>query len=448
MSPLFRLPIPTAARLFALTAFALLSLCVLVLPARAMEVQTVTSAKGVTAYLVSDSTLPIVTLDFTLPAGSITDPAGKRGLAYLASGLIDEGAGEYDSQAFREHLQDLAIELHFDAGRDTFSGTLKTTTENLDEAFRLLRLALTEPRFDAEPVERIRAQVLSSIRSEDEDPNTIAFRAWMKEVMGDHPYTEDEKGTADSVAAITADDLRMFMKTRLSRQDLSIGVAGDVDAGILSALLDETFGSLPEKADLPEVPKPVIALTGKTTVIERDIPQSMAVLGQKGLLREDPRWHVAYVLNYILGGGGFSSRLTEEVREKRGLAYSAYSYLYPFRLTGLWIAGTATQNARMGESLKVMRDEWRRMAEDGPTAEELKDAKTYLTGAWPLRFTSTEAVAGMLSAMRVNDLPPDYIDSRNAKVEAVTIEDIRKLAKELMDPDALTAVVVGKPEGV
>jgi zinc protease len=427
---------------------ALVALVALAVPARAMDVKTVTGETGVTAYLVSDDTLPIVTLDFSLPAGSAMDPEGKRGLAYLASGTIDEGAGAFDSQAFRAHLEDLAIDLRFDAGRDYFSGTLKTTTENLDEAFRLLRLALTEPRFDAEPVERIRAQILSAIRQEAQDPNTLAAQSWMKAVLGNHPYAEDEKGTEESVKAITTDDLRAFMTTRLSRAALSIGVAGDISPEKLASLLDETFGSLPETAAIPPLVEPTVTLTGETTVIERPIPQSIAVLGQKGPLRSDPKWHVAYVLNYILGGGGFNSRLMEEVREKRGLAYSAYSYLYPFRLTGLWIAGTATQNARMKDSLQVMRDEWRRMAEEGPTEKELADAKTYLTGAWPLRFTSTEAVAGMLAAMRLNDLAPDYIDTRNDLVNAVTLDDVRALAKEMMDPASLTTVVVGKPEGV
>ncbi len=445
------------ARMTGRAAVALMSLLVLaaaglmLLPApvrAAVDVQTVTSDKGLTAFLVSDDTLPIVTLEFMIPAGAAYDPDDKSGLATLVSGLLDEGAGPYDSLAFQTKLEDLAISLSFDAGQEMFSGSLKTLKENVGEAFELLHLALTQPRFDEEPVERIRAQVLAGLRRDQGDPNFLARRAWSEAVFGDHPYARNTEGTPESVAALTRQDLVDWTKTHLGRGTIHIGVAGDISADALSALLDKTFGDLPVDPALAPLPAPSPVYDGGTTVIPMEIPQSVAVIGQAGIPREHPDWRIAYTINYILGGGGFSSRLMEEVREKRGLAYSAYSYIYPLGETGVWMGGTATRNEKMGESLSVIRDEWRRMAENGPTADELETAKTYLLGAWPLQFTNTGSIAGMLAAMRRWDLPADYIQTRNAEVEAITLDDVRRVARDLMTPDNLTAVVVGQPEGL
>jgi len=428
---------------------ALLIMLVAVVPAaRAIEVDRVTTPGGLDVWLVADDTNPMVTLTFAFDGGAALDPPGKAGLAYFVSGLLDEGAGELDSRAFQHRLADLAIELSFDAGRDSFSGTLKTLTENLDEAIDLLSLAMRAPRFDADAVERIRGQILAGLRFDQNDPNTIARHAWYAALFPDHPYGRDPDGTPESIAAITQDDLRAFARSHLVRDRLRIGVAGDVTPERLAGLVDAAFGELPDTSDLPAVPGAVARADGRTVVIERPVPQSVAVFGHAGLDRSDPDWYTAYVVNYILGGGGFASRLMEEVRESRGLAYSIYSYLVPLDHAPIWIGGVATNNARVAESLALIRAEWQRMATEGPTAEELADARTYLTGAWPLRFTSTRAIASILVAMQQEGLPPSYLDERNAYIEAVTLEDARRVAARLMDPAALTTVVVGQPDGV
>jgi len=426
----------------------LIALVVLVPTARAIEVERVNSPGGLEAWLVEDHANPMVTLTFAFRGGAALDPAGKEGLAHFASGLLDEGAGDLDSRTFQHRLADLAIDLSFNAGRDSFHGTLKTLTENLDEAVDLLSLALTKPRFDADAVDRIRGQILAGLRYNENDPNDIAQRAWYQAVFPDHPYAHDPQGTPESIAAITPDDLRTFARGHLVRDRLVIGVAGDVTPDHLAALVDRAFGGLPETSDLPTVPDTTAQADGHTVVIERPIPQSVAWFGQGGLARSDPDWYAAYVVNYILGGGGFSSRLMEEVREQRGLAYSVYSYLVPMDHAPLWIGGVATNNAQVAESLDLIREEWQRMATDGPTEEELADAKTYLTGAWPLRFTSTEAIASILVAMQQEDLPPSYLDDRNSYIDAVTLEDARRVAARLMKADTLTTVVVGQPDGL
>lgn len=415
-------------------------------PAHAIAVQTIETPAGLTAWLVEDSTNPMVTLRIAFRGGAALDPPGKEGLATMVAALLDEGAGDLDSQGFQRRLADLAIDLDFDAGRDAFTGSLRTLTANLDEAMALLRLAVTQPQFEADAVERIRGQMQAALRRAAADPQEIAQQAWFATLFPDHPYGHDPGGTADSVAGLTADDLRAFTRRQVTRDRLVIGVAGDVDPERLAALVDDTFGDLPATSDQPPVPEAPVHADGTTHVIDRPVPQSVAVFGQPGIDRADPDWYAAYVVNYILGGGGFSSRLMQEVREKRGLAYSVYSYLMPLDHAPIWVGGVATGNARIAKSLALIRQEWRRMAEEGPTAAELDDAITYLTGAWPLRFTSSGAIAGILVAMQQESLPPSYLDTRNDLIRAVTLDDARRVATRLMDPARLTTVVVGQPE--
>lgn len=419
-----------------------------ILPARAVEVQRVVSPGGVEAWLVEDHSNPIIALDLAFRGGAALDPAGKAGLANLASGLIDEGAGELDSQAFQALLQNLSIRLSFSAGLDTFSGELTTLTENRETAFDLLRLALTAPRFDPEPVERIRAQILAGLAQQAEDPGWIAGRTMDVLQFPDHPYGRPVTGTAETLAAITRDDLRDFVATRFARDRLAIGVVGDITPEELAVHLDETFLALPAEGVALDVPDVAPAGAGEVVVVQRDVPQSIVQLAHQGIARDDPDYYAAYLVNYLFGGGGFASRLYAEVREKRGLAYSVYSYLNPMDHAALLQGGVATRNGRVGESLEIIRREWRRMAQEGPTAEEVADAKTYLTGSFPLRFSSSGRIAGMLVAMQIEELGIDYLDRRNDLIEAVTLADAQRVARRLYDPDALTVVIVGRPDGV
>ena len=416
--------------------------------ARAVEVQRVVSPGGIEAWLVEDHTNPIIAMEIGFKGSAALDPEDKAGLAYMVASTIDEGAGPLDSQAFQGELDNLSISLRFNAGIDSFGGSLETLTENRDRAFELLRLALTEPRFDDEPVERIRSQIIARLSREAEDPDAIAGRILRRLMFEGHPYARPSRGTEASIARITKDDLRGFVQQRFGRDRLFVGVVGDITPAELGQALDDTFRALPAKAAPFEVPEAAVTGAGETVVIEKPIPQSVVALGQDGIRRDDPDYYAAYVVNYILGGGGFSSRLVEEVREKRGLAYSVYSYLAPLDHGAMVAGGTATQNARVGESLDLIRQEWRRMAEEGPTAEELDAAKRYLTGSFPLRFNSSDNIAGMLVGMQLEDLGIDYLERRNSYVEAVTLEDARRVAARLYRPDALTVVVVGTPEGV
>ncbi len=415
--------------------------------AQAVEVQRV-AAGDLEAWLVEDHSNPMIAVSIAFLGGAALDPSGKEGVARMTASVLDEGSGDMDSQAFQLKLEDLSITLQFDAGRDTFGGTLQTLTANRDEAFALLKQALTAPRFDPEPVARMRSQLQALLRRQAENPGSIANKRFFSTVFPDHPYGRPVGGTEQSIAAITVDDMRNFVAERLTRDNLVIGVAGDITPEELASLLQSTFAELPEKAAPNGVPNTEAAVAPAIVVVEQPARQSAIVFGQRGLKRDNPEYYAATVMNRILGGGSFTSRLYQEVRDKRSLAYSVRSSLVPLAHAGLIVGSAGTANERAGETIKVVRDQWRRMAEDGATPEELADAKTYLIGSFPLRFTSNGGIASILAAMQIYDLGIDYLDRRNAFVEGVTLNDVNRVAKDLLDPSALTMIVVGEPEGV
>ncbi|MCW5699852.1 MAG: insulinase family protein [Rhodospirillales bacterium] len=415
--------------------------------ARAVEVQRVT-ANGIEAWLVEDHSIPVISVHVAFRGGAVLDPSGKEGLTRLAMALLDEGAGDLDALSFQRRLEDLAVELSFSAHSETVGARMRTLSENRDAAFELLRLALTAPRFDPEPVARVRGQLEARLRQTMQDPDDLASRRFLAEAFPGHPYGRPVDGTLTSIAAITTDDLRAFAAERFARDNVVIGVVGDLTATDLQALLSATFGKLPEHAVLATVPEVLPAAGADVAVIDRPVPQSVLKWGQKGLKRDDPDFYVATVLNHILGGGSFTSRLFEEVREARGLAYSVYTYLHPFDHSALLMGGAATANERVAETIDVVREQWRRLAKDGVSEVELDDAKTYLIGSFPLRFTQSGEIAAMLVGMQLDNLGIDYLDRRNALIDAVTREDVDRLARRLLDENSLIVVVAGQPKGL
>jgi len=410
-------------------------------------VQVLTSPGGVGYWLVEEHAIPMVALEISFEGGAATDPEAQTGAARFLSAMLDEGAGDLDSVAFSTQAQLLAANFSFSAGRDDFSVSARMLSGNLEESVALLRLALTAPRFDPEPLSRVRGQILSSIRSDEADPNALASKAWFAAAFPDDPYGRPRDGTLETMAALTADDLRAAHARLLTRGGARVGVVGAIGADAAGAMVDALLGALPADPPAPLAPVTIAGAAG-VTVIPFDAPQSTVIFGHEGPLRDDPDFIPAYVMNHILGGGGFSSRLTTEVREKRGLAYSTYAYLAPLDRAGLYMGGVGTANERVAESLDVIRDEWRRMAEEGVSAEELRKAKQYLTGAWPLRFDGNAKIAAMLVGLQQDGFGPEYLDQRNGLVEAVTQEDIARVAARWLKPDALRFVVVGQPEGL
>ncbi len=414
----------------------------------AAEIRKIVSPGGITAWFVEERSIPILSMEVAWKGGASLDGTEKAGLAHLAASTMDEGAGDLDSRAFQRRLSELAISLSFDASKDAFSGSLKTLSENKEEAFRLFGLSITDPQFAEEPVERIRGQILVNLSRKLSNPNSLAGRAWFDVAFPGHPYSNPTEGTLKSMKAITREDLGSFNRRQIARDNMVVSVIGDIDEKVLGKLLDKTFLDIPEKSDLPEIPDVQPVQQPVIEVIEQDIPQSVVVFGGQGVKRDDPDYYAAYVLNYILGGGGFESRLTEEVREKRGLVYSIYSYLYPLRQGGIQLGGFGTSNGSVGQAVNLVKTEIRKIRENGVTQEELESAKTYLNGSFPLRLSSNSRIANIMVSMQLNDLPMTYLKERADLISAVTREDIQRVAGRLMDPEKLIITVVGKPEGL
>lgn len=429
-------------------AAALLAVVAFAQPAAAIDVQVVKSAKGITAWLVRDTTAPVIHLSFAFRPGALRDPAGKEGLTNFMTVLLDEGAGELDSLAFQRKMEDYAMTWTMNAGRDTVSGSVRTLTRNKEEVFKLLGLGLSRPRFDAEPIERARAQLLSYLKRELTDPNTIAYRTWLKGMYPDHPYGRTVDGSVEAITKITREDLVAQHRAAFARSNLVIGVVGDITAAELAVLLDLAFGDLPQDPAPLEIAEVQPKATGAVSVQRMSIPQSVVMFGHGALKRDDPDFYAALVMNHILGGGTFSSRLYLEVREKRGLAYSVYSYLNPFEKGPLYMGQVATENGRVKESIDIIRAEWKRMAAGEVTEEEVKNAKTYITGSYALRFASSSDIARMLVNTQVDGNGPDYFAKRNGYINAVTLADVKRVAARLLKADQLTFFVVGNPAGL
>ncbi|WP_041801481.1 M16 family metallopeptidase [Rhodopseudomonas palustris] len=407
----------------------------------AAKIQRLVSPGGIEAWFVPDATVPLIAMEYAFGGGATQDPADKSGLGHMVANLLDEGAADLDSKTYHERLDRRAIELSFNATRDYFRGSLRMLKEHRSEAFDLLRIALTKPRFEAQDIERVRAQVLSTLRRESTNPNSIASRKFLEVAFGDHPYGRPSNGTLASIPTIQADDLRSYAGHVLGKDTLKIAVVGDIDAVSLGALLDQTFGGLPAKADLVAAPEIAAAKPPQRAFIALDVPQTTVTFGGPGMKRADPDFMAGYVVNHILGGGTLSSRLYHEVREKRGLAYSVYETLLWMEHSALFIGNTGTRADRAADTVAAIDEEIRRMAEQGPTQQELDEAKSYLKGSQMLALDTSSKLASALLQYQLDKLPIDYIEKRNAIVDAVTLDDAKRAAKRLWANGLLTVVV-------
>jgi zinc protease len=413
----------------------------------ATKIQHLISPGGIEAWFVQDSTVPLIAMEYAFAGGAAQDPADKPGVANLVASTIDEGSGDLDSKAFHEHLDRRAIELSFSATRDYFRGSLRMLKDNKDEAFELLRMALTSARLDEADVERIRSQIISGLKRDTTNPTALAGRKFMEVAYGvNHPYGRLPSGTLESVPTITVADMRNYIGRVIARDTLKVAVVGDVDPATLGTLLDKTFGALPAKANLTQVADLDAAKPPQRAFVPLDVPQTMIMFGGPGFMRHDPNFMAAYIVNHIMGGGGLSSRLYREVREKRGLAYSVYESLLWLDRSALFIGNAGTRADRAGETLDVIAKEVRRMAEEGPTQQELDEAKSYLKGSQMLQLDTSSKLASGLLQYQLDKLPIDYLDKRAGIIDAVTLDDVRKAAKRLWGQGLLTVIVGREPQ--
>jgi zinc protease len=412
---------------------------------RAENVQRIRTPGGIEAWLVESYAVPLVALEFAVRGGAAQDPLGKAGLATMLAGLLDEGAGPYDARAFHRAIDDLAVHLGFGADRDSLTGHLQTLSRNTDKAFELLKLSVTEARLDEDAIERVRSQLAAGLKRDANDPDAMVAKAFREAAFPNHPYGRSVRGELDTLDGLTRDDLDAMRGRMLARSDLKIAVVGAIDTATLAARLDETFGAWRPQSQLDAVPDITIHDVGARRIVDLDVPQTTMRFGRPGVARKDPDHFAAVVVNHILGGGVFTARLFHEVREKRGLAYSVYSQLNEYDRCAMLIGGTSTKNERARESLEVIEQQFKDLANDGPTEGELDKAKKYLTGSYALRFDTSTKMASQLVNLQLDDLEPSYLDERNAKIEAVTLDDAKRVAKRLLGDGRLLVALAGRP---
>ena len=418
------------------------------LPLKAdVAIKEVVSPGGITAWLVEDHSIPFTALEIRFRGGASVEPAEKRGAINLMTALLEEGAGDLDARAFSRARDGLAATFQYSVSDDAVSVSAQFLTENRDEAVDLLRQSLVAPRFDTEAIERVRAQVLSGLRSDEKDPRSLASQRFDATVYGAHPYGSSLDGTIETVSALTRDDLLAAHKDSMARDRIYVSAVGDITEEDLVTLLDRLLGDLPATgAAMPDTA--TLNFPGGVDVLDFPTPQSVVQFAQAGVGQQEPDFFAAFILDHILGGGGFESRLMTEVREKRGLTYGIYTYLADRDHAQIWGGSVASANDTVAEAIEVIRAEWAKMRDEGVTQQELDAAKTYLTGAYPLRFDGNGTIANIIVGMQMNELPIDYAATRNDKVNAVTLDDINRVAATRLDPDALTFVVVGQPVGL
>jgi zinc protease len=423
-----------------------LGVLLLASPVCAVEVKEVTTPLGIKAWLVEDKSTPVVALSFSFEGGSARDGEAQKGVTSLAATLLTDGAGPLDAQAFKQRQQAAAASLGFGASLDYVSGSLRLLSANRDEAFELLRLAVNEPRFDADRFEQRRAQAIAQLNQADQRPAAVAQRTMMASLFAGHPYANNASGLRETLPTLTVQEIKQRASALLSRTGLVVAAVGDIDAAELSRQLDKAFGSLPIGPAEPGLADWLPPTKPRTVTIERPVPQSSLLIALPGILRQDPDWHAAAVMAHILGGGQ-QSRLFTEVREKRGLAYSISAGLRSQQKAGLLIVSTGSANERVGDALRLIKPELVRMRE-GPSEQELADAKTYLSGSLALSLDSSGAMANLLHQLQVDHQPRDYLDRRAALIGAVKAEDVRRVARRILRDEAMTTVVVGKPVGL
>ena len=412
--------------------------------ANAITVKMVQGPTGVETWLSEEHAIPMIAVNISFPGGSAYDPTGKPGLATLTASLLDEGAGDLASDAFKQALESRAIRLSASAERDYIVVSLSTLKENADEAFRLTALALAHPRFDAEAVERIRAALLAALKQEEEDAGTAAAKAWYAAYFGAHPYARPSSGTPAGISAIRIDEIKNFAADHVVRGGIKVAVSGDITEVQLKRYLQQLFTPLPAKS-VPVVARPADSGKPGTHMVPRDEAAPVAVFGFPGPMRADPDYIPAFVTNYILGGGGFSARLMDQVRDKRGLTYGIYTSLNDFRAAAIIAGQVQSEKSKILTAIDVTKEEMAKFAKDGATAKELADAKTYLTGSFPLTLDSNAKIARTLNGYQRAGLAADYVDKRNALIQAVTLAKVNEMAKKYYDPSRLVVVIAGTP---
>ncbi len=415
----------------------------------ALDVKEVNYYKDKKAWLVNNNNLPIVAIKFAFKAGSGIDFKGKKGTANLTASLLDEGAGNYSAKEFKKVLADNSITLNFSVSHDNFYIDLYTLKENLDLSFQLLDLALTKPIFKLEEVNRIKGNIKLILEESYKDPDEIASRIFREVLFEGHPYKYDTLGVLEDIDKIEKQDLELFLKTNLRLDNFYVAASGDINETELKKYLKKYFKKFDKKNKITSnIPIHKKKIEPKIYLHKKDLRQSTIMFAGEGISRNDPYFYPAYVMNYILGGGGFFSKLTTEIREKRGLVYSVYSYLYRYDKYNFFSGGAETSNENVDKVIKIIKEEIMKVKKEGVSEEELKNAKNYLINSYVLRLDSNKKVASILLNTQMDGLNTDFFEKRNDYINSVSLKDIKKIASKILDENQIFFLVIGEPSNL
>lgn len=417
-----------------------------VLPAWAgLDIQHWVTSQGARVYFVENHDLPMLDVSVDFAAGSARDVRDRSGLANLTRHVMTLGAGPYSEKDIAERMADVGAVLsgRFDADRAGFQLRTLSGEAEREQAFSVLSAVLSAPRFEADIVAREKARVIAALREAATKPETIGEKAFSVAIYGEHPYALPEGGEPETVASLTREDMVAFYQAHYRARAMTMALMGDISRQEAERLAERLAAGLPPGDAPPPIPPVARSATGSERVIPHPATQSHLFMGLPGMKREDPDYFPLYVGNYVLGGGGFDSRLMEEVRQKKGLAYSAYSYFAPMQEAGPFQMGLQTRRGSTDEALRTAREVLARYLREGPSEAELTQAKNNLVGGFPLRLDSNKKILEYLAVIGFYHLPLDWLDTYTAKVEAVSRDDILRAFGNRVRPESLSTVVVG-----
>ncbi len=407
----------------------------------ATEVQEVQRA-GLTAWLIEDHSIPMVTVSLRFhDAGYASDPQEKQGRAAMVARMMKESAGEYSAASFTKALEEQAIKFSSEVGRDALSLNARMTKPAIGEAFRLLSIALLQPQFPDDDLQRVREEFAAQIKALNESPHYHAGRALSEAMFGDHPYANKQLGTIESLLALSADDLRTYQSRYLTKENVSISVVGAISAEELGVVLESAFAQLPEVFQPEQLVEQAELLPAPAyTATDMDVPQTVVYFAMPGLKRSDPDFYAAYVLLHVLGGNGLNSILPKAVREDAGLAYAVDMNLAIADKAQLIEGGLSTRTDGVEESLEIIEEVLEEVASGSIDEAMLSDAKAYLTGAFPLSLVRSGVLVNYLQSMQHYELGMDYLAKRNSYIEAVNLEGLHRVAKRLLSQPRYVAL--------
>ena len=410
----------------------------------AIDFKSLKTDSGIKFWLVEDKSLPLISLSFLFKGGSSLDPGGKEGVTNLMTSLLDEGSDNFSASEFKLAMRENGVKISYSASKEKINGTFQVVKSQIQEGFWLLHESLNKPLFQLDKINEVKSQIEASIKIDQSNISTIASDKFNDFFFINNKLGKTVKGNLDSLSKIKRLDILKSFEKSITKNNLVIGIAGDINSELAKKYIDYVFGNLPINNSI----KPISTLPdlrNGVEIFEIDTPQTTVVFGQRGLSRNNKDYFSARIANYILGGGGFQSRLYKEIRERNGLVYSIYSYLLPFERTGIIIGGFQTRNENVKNTIQKVRDEWINIRVNGISKKELANAKTYFKGSFSRNLTSTVSIANLLMIVQYYDLGEDYFANRDLIIDNVKLNHVNKLVKNLFDNDKLFFMVVGKP---